>query len=450
MQVIAADNRPIPLSNGKAFSAGGDSILEALAYNTQSEWLLNLFDTQQIRARYPHFFRDFSGSPFDIKYRWFAPLMKAIALPYDRSTARLMQCILFASLCGAYARGAKYFIGNNGLHGVSSRFVDECLPSNRLNKLTTYFAEHRRPANEDWHLLYLEVDEACGAIWGRSLTDEIEADIEADLALLHMYENVKPRIEDRSFPILAYRDLVQTRLSLFEVFKQNPVDFIDPVGFTLRIAPLLAPPVIWVDPQGLRDVEMPRVENLSVIANDRLSYVVQAGDEKEEVFEDICYSYWLPEMHEGRVNATYHTEAWETVFSVLGPLYKGLLYGHKYRSMLEGDIVKALSVNSSEWKKLIWDPDYQQARDVTAPNAYFEFFGLDEAQCDACGKIVDRVGAVIVSSLTVRQNMPFVEHFKLQHGDFAAFELLKKDWSVWLICKEEARAWGFVARADLY
>jgi hypothetical protein len=176
----------------------------------------------------------------------------------------------------------------------------------------------------------------------------------------------------------------------------------------------------------------------------RYAVVDRDSGEQREVAETYCYAHWTPKENESSVTVQDHTESWEMVFSWFSPLYKGLLYGHKYRSMLEIDIKKALEMPVIR-DKLVWDPDYRESTDVSAPDEYFEFFELEVAACDVCGKEVNRGGAVIVSGLTLRQNERFVEHYLNTHEPEVVLTLLARDWSSWLICNEEAHSFGFVS-----
>lgn len=437
--VISQDNRKYTLSTGLTFGVGGDAIMEALAYGTQSEWLVHLFNTPACRGKYPYFFSDYAGSKFDVRYRWYGPFAKALSSDYNQSAARLTQNILFASLCGAFARGAKY-----SSRPESSRFIDDCLPSNRLKQLYAYFKKRGVPDCKDWLGFYEAVDQACCRLWGRSLVDEIEMDISADLELIRLFKTANPQIcEEGQHSILAFEDLVEMRLALLRIFKEAPILFINPAGFAADLAALLAPPVIRMHPQGLGS--KPTASTIGWVCDRNLRYKLQNKDGTEiEKQENVCYAYWDRRDCDERLKQVRSVNAWSNVFT-LGPLYKGFLYGHKYRSMLEADIVFALhDFDREAGAKFVWDSIYRRAQDVGPADDYFHFYDLAEAQCDSCGRMIDRTNSVIVSSATAKQNVRFVEQFQKEHNSTVAYELLVKDWSSWLLCLEEARAWDFV------
>lgn len=443
--IIRADNRIEGLPGNIGFSIGGDAIMEALACRVQSEWLVNLFGTPACQKRYPHFFQDYEGSKFDVTYRWYGPLMHFINLKPELSTARLTHCILFASLFGSFGEGAKYSSDLKKQSSSDGRDIGDRLPSNRLDKLCNFFKHNPVRVSEDWEIIFEEVDKACNEIWGRGLVHEVEIDINADEEMIRKFDENNPHLSnlcDDKYPVHAFRDIIETRRHLLEIFREDPVCFINPARFTAHLAQVLAPPIIWIYPQGLRSYEMPKIGDVIEICNRDISYIENQGGEKNIKKENICYSYFVHSRKANRINQMHNINAWGAVFSLMGPVYKGFLFGHRYKSMLECDTVFALATIFNNYgEKLVWDSSYYKATDVSGPDEYFDFFDLTEAKCDSCGCIINKATSFVLSGLTVRQNSSFVEHFTKKHGQVAAYQRLEVDWSAWLICREEVQTW---------
>jgi len=96
-----------------------------------------------------------------------------------------------------------------------------------------------------------------------------------------------------------------------------------------------------------------------------------------------------------------------------------------------------------DYVNVVWDPDYREARDVSVADEYFEFFAVKTTQCDVCNKAVTMDDSVVVYSLTVKQNRSFVDRFSREESGVWT-QFLAKDWSVWLMCKDDAHKWGFL------
>ena len=99
-----------------------------------------------------------------------------------------MQCVLFASLCGSFAKNARYSVIGDS-NSSTFRYVDDSPPSIRLESLARYFRQRPLLETMEWEDLHRAVDVACQQLCGNSIVDEIEADIEADKEYIRQYRS---------------------------------------------------------------------------------------------------------------------------------------------------------------------------------------------------------------------------------------------------------------------
>lgn len=436
---------------------GGDRILEGLAYTSQFEFLFNEYDTPEVRHYFKNFFSSYTGTEFDHAYRWFIPSVHQLHPNEKLPNNRLMQAILFASLCGSIPVMAGVRRGPTQPKDLPTRDVSQQLPSYRYHRLIDYFSKVPRPSLQfDEEAAYL-VNYACEVIFGKGMIEEIEEDISHTDHIISRYEESfddTPH-EVRQFnPVPSFSALNKYRKHVFEFFKSDVTSFTSPNTFTSETANFLRPSLIYNVSHGLEAWETPPFAKGNVVGLiDRQSIFAK---EQEEIHSRTIYSYWMPQAgdlnHElGIENAELDggdglfkdttLASLNTLYGIYAPFYRWLLFGNRYLTMSEfenDDIIKALNLNRENF---VIDPFYEAAQDISTPTAFFRFFGHNEMKCDICGASVAEDNCYVVSARTIRQNRGLSQHFLKGDSDNFRF-LFERDWSDWLTCKGCMERWS--------
>jgi len=138
-------------------------------------------------------------------------------------------------------------------------------------------------------------------------------------------------------------------------------------------------------------------------------------------------------------------ESWSTVYGVFAPTYKKLLYGNKYRSMLELDIVKSPLFDQLQ-EKVLYDKFYETVDDVSESAEYFHFYDIWTKGCDICNQQVSADSSSYVSAMTIRQNNRLLQQFMAEKDAVSAFTSFVTDWTGWLVCHNCADRYNFRRR----
>lgn len=418
---------------------GGDAVLEALAFSIQAELALSVFRGDEYEKRMPYLYGSIGGtSPkqvaFNSKYRWHYAMAHRIDDNADAGTMAIVYWILFASLCGPLNEGERVLVKGLEDWNIQNtlqkfRLMDDAVPSGRLRKLYEYF--ERSAPKIDKTAAFNIVNEASVSLFGRGIVEELEIDIRQDKALIERLKDASDfssRLAIDSF--FAFEDLVTRREALVAEFKQNPSSFISPVPFIKRLTPEKMPHVILNYPHGLlpQDLETGH----EIITDQTWEIPVIVSDCEESVRrERRLYSVLRPTKSQ-KICAK---ESWLGVYSVLAPSYKVMLYGRRYRSMLELDIMQAGLFGNRE-PKAVWDPIYASPDDVSEADEYYRFYGLNLQNCDICSRPSSISDTRYVSAATMRGNSPFVEEFQRTQPAIAVVLLLFVDYSGWVVCRQ--------------
>jgi hypothetical protein len=473
-EVLAAENKQHQHESGLFVELGGDAILESLAFGYQMELLAHgRFRTPWIRRLMPYAFDSFERAnddvdlklntgltQFKLRYLWHYPLLKTFAQEATPQAGKLLYCILFAALCGSFAKDAKY-------HGMEfknvmkdpadkrwfssgGRYIDEKLPSHRLKELLAWagnYVERGGAIPHKWEEIFALVNRANQSIWGNTIIEEIELDIASDELLIERVKQSDGSYSVESHPFRCFVDLVAIRRSLISLLKNDSGAILNPLRLCHTTDTHLTIPIYHLFPAG--DIEpipgaSPIIEEVFRVPDKIIQGATQQRAKLSSVepgkvlVEKVCFSAWeLKIPKDTSVEARFEgREAWPTVLGFFGPFYKLALYGLRYRTMLEYDLVKMKQYLDVSLPLVAWDDYYLSVNDVSSPMEYFHFYDIKEADCDICSKRITAVGGAIVSSGTLRNSPEFVQNQRRRLGDLAEYSTLGKDWSVWLVCHE--------------
>ena len=453
--LIEADNHRFKHESGPLMSLGGDAILEALAFGFQVEWLQHpRFDTHRLRKLMPYAFptevddgaSEAELTQFDLTYRWHYPLMGVFTQERTPAAASLMYNILFASLCGSLFHDAKPraldYKTASSVPRIGTRDVSDRMPSRRLQELLGWFGNYVENGHsipdapmDGWEL----VNEAARSIWHRSVLEEIAADVAADEALLGGWRALAPEGLFSVRPCAAFADLCDVRRALFAALVNSPELILRPLRLAEVADEHLSLPICYFYPEGTEE-EMDGtkrvIERLVPLPVELATAwkVPEGSDDPDKFFaHQVLYSSWEMKVANSAAVRPQGTRAWDVIMGEFAPSYKLALYGHRYRTMLEYDLVCARDRLATGQSDVRWDDFYLDVEDISASWEYFHFYDLKVANCDACGDETTADDSIIASSATLRSSESFMESFQDKHG-ITRYRLLDLDWSPWLIC----------------
>lgn len=461
VRVINAENAPYSPSG--SFRPGGDRILEALAYLAQFECIIQQERFRDHRSYFMSFFEMYTGSAFDLAYRWFTPIVHQLhpgeALPNNR----LMSAILFASLCGHIPVQAKVRRGHVSDAPFTDRDVSSGLPSVRFCKLVEDFISKPQSSLSSDDEAFHVVDQACRRLFSRTIDTEIELDIahteERLLALKEHRDGLSKAI--KHFDVSPHLEMLNKQRShLLRLFKEMPHAFTSSHLFYEGMSRVIRPPIIYNFPQGLdaSSTEIPSKLRKGWIGLIDRTYPVAFKDKPDEIFPKlVIYAFWSPirgedgyengiddvkiDPSEQKIEDEYLASK-QTLYGIYAPLLRWMLYANKYRTMLEVEnesITEALGLDSCHF---VIDPMYEEANDISHPDLFMEFYSDRICRCDVCNTEVTRDTGFLVSSRTVRQNTPIMEYYREYLPDLV-FDLFHKDWSGWMLCEQDMKRFGF-------
>jgi hypothetical protein len=343
--------------------------------------------------------------------------------------------------------------------------VSEKLPSVRYHKLAEHFKNNPMPSVDDPDEAFELVDVACKRLFGLRMAEEIQEDLEHSERLVETYRKARqnitgPGAQLNPVPLLA--ELVEYRRLLFSGFKRYARAFCTAQGFYEHTAPILRPSIIYHIPAG-SPLEI-RV-SFSSLGEEWIGLIDRRPKPPKnslafQELKSIVYAVWSPLPGEngsdgGRLSTVVEQRergiGWidnallasrQGVYGLLGPLYRWILYGNKYRSMSEVENDSLPDALGLDRGRFVLDPVYQDAEDISLPDAFLDFFHRDKNYCDVCGAEVKRGDSYLVSARTMRQNSEVVKYYQSLGPDYE-FKFLKLDWSEWLLCLTDMERFGF-------
>ncbi len=468
--IIAKDNEAQTVRDRLTVQYGGDAIMESLAFTYQAEMLQHgAHKSPYLRQIMPYAFVTDDGDESsleteehrqrEIRYKWHYVLLNLLSPTPNIATIRILNVILFACLCGSFVKGAiPRFATFGGIDlkpasELKVRDVDDSLPSRRLDALIRWVADYLEPrkiTEITWEDAWALVNQGHEAIWDTSIVDEVEKDIEHDRILQNQIaaatveilpSDGSPQTAD-ALPHLAFADLLEIRSKIFAAFKADPVRFVRPLDFTALTDELGCAPLCYISPFGADEPfngSVPVVTRRVLVPAAMVPPAVkgtEAGHEQDSAWAaDLVYSSFKMKSARAFSGLHVHKDAWATTLAVLAPLYKLSLYGLRYRTMLELDMVDAVNMFRRSSPNIKWDPFYLRVDDTSSAEEYFHFYDLRRVECDLCSKSVTENDALVVSAATLRRSKKFRDEQLAQHGEYARFMSLGRDWSPWLVCR---------------
>ncbi|MEH6534274.1 MAG: hypothetical protein V7735_23480, partial [Photobacterium frigidiphilum] len=434
--IIASRNDVVSKDN---LSIGARHVLEGLAYSVQREVATNIFrDPTTQKHCYKYFYDEMSDNTLkqiDSCYIWHYSLANNINNVDLQSSMRIVYCCMFASLFGSIAKDAniKLLRLDHSDEISSGRNVSEQLPSYRLSKLIDYFTKINT-VEQDWQSIYQLVNSACKDLFGSTLEKSLDDDIKSDIRYYKIMSNsldskATSELEVTRDLLDVYNNMLSQRSKFAKSFKENPVSFINP--------PLFAsffndkenlPNVIFNFPSGIHE---------TVETNGLWSKIFSVKSKLHGIDEDgnsglfnktVLYS--LRKLYKQEEKDI--TDKYNLFYGALAPATKILKYGRATTSMCEVDLFHSIF---SKYNNILWDERFSYSDKIVSSRSYYDFYQLDECNCDLCDKNTNYRHSQYVPASVIKQNDEF---YKIIFPDpkvpIEAVFKMQKDWSGWILC----------------
>jgi hypothetical protein len=465
-RMIEHDREPVESRFG-GFEIGGEALLEARAFIVQSRFIQMFFGLDGMRC--------FEEAIFDIsesrkKYNWvYETIARSGILEFEKiddraykSNSNLVEAIVFASLQGNYF----------GPPSSNQQYIETSYPGERLAALIVHLKgnvsaeklKSTRSGAECWEL----VDETCKACFGRTVGEEISADIEShESGLQRFLEGADQKVAAKDVNIRALTAYYQCRKRARNLFSQG-------VGLTVysdlvlslfrdairpRFIVSSSTGVIGSPPSGFSRLMGYDGRSDETKTNNKEEYkcwwwacVPEA--ENQQFYPDRTYSKDTMEVIqlEGEVLTELRLakestdlfielsdhDAWNRVSDYLAPISKLMLGGRSTRLMLGAEMnyaeqrLKTITgIEVSVWHSF----EYPEPTINSAP--LFYYCGKNLLRCDFTSEEISEENAVLVSPWEIKSNPQLAKKLLEAMGgtEFAYYTLIK-DWSYWLISKK--------------
>jgi hypothetical protein len=435
----------------------GDNILEALAYITQFELVLNKHHSKPVVSRMQNFFSPMefpSTNPLDVNYRWFIPFVHQLHSNETLPNNRLMYSILFASLCGSIpvtVKPTRVSELPSGPTPTVDRDISEQMPDERFIKLFEHFVELGLPSLQSDAEAFNLVQEACETLFGKSALEEIHDDI----AETEKHRNVIAANSESGFLgqklISAFDDLIHMRKELMKLVYEEPEEFLSSQGFYSEGLKKLRPSLIYWSPQGIsQEVGMPCP---SAYRNKWIGLVDRKYESKPVLGEEtltMIYAFWSPLRGENFYDKSIsdvniNLELGELddpilsgrqfLYAVHSHLGKYLCYGHNAPGMCEVGSEEILSLLHLKRDDDVLDPAFHNVTRVYPATDFARFAERHDLVCDMCNRDIGHTSGDCVSARTMRQSKLAKELYR-SFPEPLCFKLFVTDWSDWFLCED--------------
>jgi hypothetical protein len=400
--------------SGHRLAVGGIAQMESLAYVCQIASLQYQYGTHAIDI-----LNRFGAlrNITDTQYLWLtvlAPQSTMSRLPNDlvEHNPAVPVAMAVAALCGDMSRGDALTQRGWGSQSPEARLADLLpeVPTAQLGDASD---------DEIWH----SVDAACLKVFGRTVADEIRADVTAQCRVAENLERVVP-----GSPVSkAFNDYTALRERLAQRFAETPTAFTSAQGFFV-ISDEIMPFPILCSPRGSQTVPQ--------------DHEPLFGFDFSDVIDDPSASGWyaVTDAAHRRVSSTAialdYTAGWNGLIRTQFPIAKLLMNGRRHRTMLGAELHDAENL----LRRLNLQPRFMNGTarpaDEVDGRAYRRFTGATRLKCDFTSAAIDTDSAVFISPWDMREQ-PYLDYMRAILGPLADF-IVKKDWSHWATSPEIA------------
>jgi hypothetical protein len=430
-RMLLDDRRPANTAAG-CFEIGGEAILECIAYHVQLGKAHRVFGGD-LSAKIQ---RDNPGrDTVAAKYQWanrilISSRLMNVTIDGEHDGETLLRIddnplipILYAALAGRFHRQQQ----------TQSTFTSSYLPAERLVSIVAYLDECKsKIASMGTLEAWAEVNQACKAIFGRTVIEEIEADYEKERDLIAHYRNAE--LDD--FAVSAYEDFHSLRGRLISLLKEDPEVILDQASWSDRLVNKTRPFVVAAAPAGVIGLPPDGFMRLAGYAEPSTDFdqspdfrwwwtamrVEPDSDGKEEIFRLSDQSCWCE------------------IASDFAPLSKLMIDGNRMRAMLGPELVSTKTrIERQTGVSLIVDSLSKYPEENFDMAQWYFLTGQDSFRCQVTHQIVRAPHGRLIAPWEFRRR-PAIRIALLKYlGAEQEQRMLRaiwRDWSPWLVCDE--------------
>ncbi len=424
---ISEDRMAIKYGQG-AIGFGGESQLEALAFLSQKAVSNVVFPMNDVLDADRDLRRRF-GRP-DMRYEWLHRLTADLGITGMRAVTEdqdgkeqvvvtgitLLGPLLVASLMSRhYGQEQVLETGGDVVHG-SAR------PSYRLPGLLAAF-QGREAEMRTWDFgdAWDAVNDVCTSLWGRTILEEFDADLEAEQELIDSVSGAGADEVVSKF----LTGINQSRRALRTLLEESPQHVCDPLSFSATVD-ALDPLIVQVAPHGASfEPEMGAWTQL-------FGYHDTEGPETP-----LSRWWWATVWADNSPNSAVALPDRDnnmTVANYYAPITKLMLSGRRHRVMLDAETAFA-EAKIAELVDFRYDPYYEQAHPMFSSADRIAYLAeVDGFTCDWCIKDATTSSCLSVSPWFFRTEELMKEILRRNGGTKAAYLVFIRDWSPYVLC----------------
>lgn len=428
-KMVEKDRRQLSSRFG-SIELGGEAQFESLAYLSQMRFVASFFGAEGVES--------FNSAVFNLehfsqKYQSVMNAARMVGLIPTENVKKdllvidtaLLEAVIFASLQADYlpSQGEGYF--------------ESSYPADRFAKLGMHLNEKHpklkdrkpgeQPLAESWNI----VDKACKEVFGYSVADQIEADLQhfEKQAELKLYGNVPDDIE-----VIA-KDYFGLRRLLLQRLQAAPEEIFSTERFVFETANQIQPNFVLCASRG-RMGDPPE-------GYDRLmGYQEPDRDADKEPF----LKWWWAcaqktEIPEGTAQdfiRLEHPESWYSCVDFYAPTAKLIMNGRRIRTMLDPEIMFAEQRLKDQFgiTTEIF-PSFEFPEELIDPEMFYFYRGTDELACDFSSRKINFPEGKVLSPWTMRRWPALAKRAIEQLGGHElAYYTFVRDWSPWIVTDE--------------
>lgn len=398
--------------DGLKYEFGGEAQLEALAYITQITAIQTYFGSQtslSVQDLTPEHIRS------NQKYNWFIKIGQhfKILSPKKISEGQFLLNIapllpiLYASLSNRYW----------GKEENDENYKSD-IPSFRfayiIEQILTVKEEYLK---KDLFNQWMQVNEICKKKWGKTVLEELNRDIEKEEQHLQLILN-QPHISDTLKE--AFQDYHDLRKKLHGIFRDDPLQIIDPELFVKNILPLVRPMPIAAYPHGLE------------VSNEGWGRVLGFEEGEKKWDWALIPNNW---HSQNTFLSLKKTSDWGSIISDYSPIAKLLINGRKHKTMLGPELIVAEQILRKHGYKLKFDPLFEFPVEKNGISFFYYLTNKKEVVCDICESKIKYPEGHLLSPWFFRYSNRNAMIAITVYGDGEDGKYrFYKDWSYWLVC----------------
>jgi hypothetical protein len=268
------------------------------------------------------------------------------------------------------------------------------------------------------------VNETAADLWGRSVIEEIRADLEFEAEFVQTVESTEVAFEYAKGVISDYHGL---RARLVELLEKDPLPFLDPDSYVDTLLERVRPLPVIARPGGEVGEPEPGLERL-------LGYNDPDSDAPSSRWWWAAYPTDWPWGDPDLVVLGERT-AWIRAADSLAPLTKLLFHGRRHRIMLGPELLSMEGRLAADGYNVRVHGAFSSPDDLEDAAFYFDLTGKPEAVCDICRRKLTRETAFALSPWLFRRDEA-ASRIALRLGGPGEEGRLRatRDWSIWLVC----------------